>query len=89
MNLGDELYPLDGLLFYHRKALYTFGYTPLVTWLKPYMLSEKLGISVPSSFEKKPDSYIDFEHHMQRINSKKNQDTTETVTNSVSFPVVI
>ncbi|XP_071642215.1 snurportin-1-like [Temnothorax longispinosus] len=77
MNLKDELHPLDGFLFYHNKALYTFGSTPLVTWLKPYMLPEVLGIFVPSPLDEKPDDYINFEHHMQKIKAKKNQDTTK------------
>lgn len=34
---------VDGLLFYHKKTAYTLGTTPLVTWLKPSMLDEKLG----------------------------------------------
>ncbi|XP_011638087.1 snurportin-1 [Pogonomyrmex barbatus] len=72
-NLDNELYPLDGFLFYHRKALYSFGNTPLVTWLKPFMLSEALGISVSPSFNKKPDDYINFEDHIQKINKKNNK----------------
>lgn len=87
-NLDDELHPLDGFLFYHRRALYTFGHTPLVTWLKPFMLSEVLGIPVPSPFDEKPDDYINFEHHIQKIKIKKNQDTTKIVTNSVSFHII-
>lgn len=81
----DELYPLDGLLFYHRKALYSFGCTPLVTWLKPFMLPEVLGISVPSPLDEKPENYISFEDYMQNIKTKKTQYTNKVVANSVSF----
>ncbi|XP_012055810.1 PREDICTED: snurportin-1 [Atta cephalotes] len=86
-NLDNE--PLDGLLFYHRQALYTYGLTPLVTWLKPFMLSEVLGISV-SSFEK-PDDYISFEHHIQKIKAKKNRqdDITKSDTNSMEIEGVV
>lgn len=88
-NLDNELHPLDGLLFYHRKALYSFGCTPLVTWLKPFMLSEVLGISVPSPLDEKPDSYVSFEDHTQNVKTKKDQDTKKIVTDSVSFCIAI
>ncbi|XP_012527703.1 snurportin-1 [Monomorium pharaonis] len=89
-NLDGELHPLDGFLFYHRNALYTYGYTPLVTWLKPFMLSEVLGISVPAPLDEKPDDYISFEHHVQKhkIKTKKN-DKTEFVTNAMEIEGVI
>jgi len=38
-----DIEKVDGLLFYHRKTAYTLGSTPLVTWLKPDMLDDKLG----------------------------------------------
>ncbi|KAG5328560.1 SPN1 protein, partial [Acromyrmex charruanus] len=88
-NFNNEQ-SLDGFLFYHRQALYTYGLTPLVTWLKPFMLSEVLGISIPS-FDEKPDDYISFEHHIQKIKTKKNlQDNIiKSDTNSVSSWSVI
>lgn len=33
-------YEVDGLLFYHQDVLYKPGATPLVGWLKPYMIPE-------------------------------------------------
>lgn len=46
---------LDGLLFYHKKAHYHEGVSPLVGWLKPYMVPEILGIAVsPHYLEKQP-----------------------------------
>uniref|UniRef100_A0A0C9RCR2 Snurportin-1 n=1 Tax=Fopius arisanus TaxID=64838 RepID=A0A0C9RCR2_9HYME len=59
--------PLDGFLFYHREGYYMHGFTPLVTWLKPYMLPEVLGISVPPSMDEKPEGYVDF---MQYISAR-------------------
>jgi len=38
---------VDGLLFYHRQTHYTPGTTPLVGWLRPYMVTDILGIEVP------------------------------------------
>lgn len=39
---------MDGLLFYHRQTHYTPGSTPLVGWLRPYMVTDILGIEVPA-----------------------------------------
>ncbi|GAB1864383.1 Snurportin-1 [Camponotus japonicus] len=76
-QLDVELKSIDGFLFYHRNAHYYFGCTPLVTWLKSFMLPEVLGIFVPSPFDEKPDNYINFEHYMQqnkkRTIEKKNK----------------
>jgi len=41
---------VDGLLFFHKRTHYTCGRTPLVGWLKPYMLPEILGVSVPDAY---------------------------------------
>lgn len=38
---------MDGLLFYHRQTHYTPGTTPLVGWLRPYMVWDILGLEVP------------------------------------------
>lgn len=38
---------VDGLLFYHRQTHYTPGTTPLVGWLRPYMVWDILGLEVP------------------------------------------
>lgn len=48
--------PLDGLLFYHKQGIYIPSVNPLVCWLKPHMLPEKLGVSVPEVYQnKKPE----------------------------------
>ncbi|XP_033211824.1 snurportin-1 [Belonocnema kinseyi] len=73
--------PLDGILFYHRQAHYTHGRTPLVTWLKPFMLPEVLGISVPSSMDEKPNGYIDMRHFVNRNKTKKIMDDLMESTN--------
>ncbi|KYN33260.1 Snurportin-1 [Trachymyrmex septentrionalis] len=86
----DNKQSLDGLLFYHRQALYTYGLTPLVTWLKPFMLSEVLGISIPS-FDEKPDNYISFEDHVQKVKAKKNRqdNTTKSDTDFMEIEGVV
>jgi len=40
-------FQVDGFLFYHKRTHYTPGRTPLVGWLKPYMIPPILGISLP------------------------------------------
>ncbi|KAF7630002.1 IBB domain-containing protein [Meloidogyne graminicola] len=40
-------FQLDGLLFYFNSAIYIPEQTPLVGWLKPWMLPELLGIKIP------------------------------------------
>ncbi|MEQ2202703.1 hypothetical protein XENOCAPTIV_012829, partial [Xenoophorus captivus] len=39
---------VDGLLFYHRQTHYTPGSTPLVGWLRPYMVTDILSMEVPA-----------------------------------------
>lgn len=70
---------LDGLLFYHREGHYTRGRTPLVTWLKPYMLSEVLGIFVPEEMNKnKPNDYIDAQHFFATKGRRKKRNENES-----------
>ena len=40
------IFQVDGLLFFHREALYISGVTPLILWLKTNMLSDMLGVKV-------------------------------------------
>ena len=63
----SEILTLDGVLFYHKEGYYKKGRTPLVTWLKTYMLPEVFGMNVPESCDKKPDDYIDFNDHIQKV----------------------
>lgn len=56
---------VDGLLFYHRQTHYTPGSTPLVGWLRPYMVSDILGIEVPEGPLTTKPQYAS--HQMQQI----------------------
>ncbi|GFS55354.1 snurportin-1 [Trichonephila inaurata madagascariensis] len=76
---------LDGLLFYHKKTHYTPGSTPLVGWLKGYMVPEMLGIEVPPSLEaEKPHSYVSIEQHIPEAFAKhaKRKEEEEKVMHS-------
>ena len=78
-----SLFQLDGLLFYHKQTCYTFGSTPLVLWLKAYMLPEILGVPVPDQLmAQKPPSYSDFDSHVTEVQQRKDQQNQDTITNS-------
>jgi len=49
---------LDGILFYHKRLNYMPGHTPLVSWLKGYMVPEMLNIPVGDGLmAQKPVNY--------------------------------
>jgi len=49
---------LDGLLIYHREVHYMPGKTPLVGWIKGYMVPELMGIDVDDVLmEQRPADY--------------------------------
>lgn len=64
--LWDDNCPeLDGFLFYHKEASYTFGTTPLVGWLFAFMVPEVLDFPVNSEYMKqKPEGYT---HYLRYI----------------------
>ncbi|XP_060066371.1 uncharacterized protein LOC132546666 [Ylistrum balloti] len=65
-------FEIDGVLFFHKKTHYTFGSTPLVVWLKPYMLPEILNIQVIDKImENRPDSYTNYAAHMSVVAAEK------------------
>ncbi|XP_069758909.1 snurportin-1 isoform X2 [Narcine bancroftii] len=64
--------PVDGLLFYHNQTHYTPGSTPLVGWLKPYMVADILGLPVPDSPLTSKPEYANSQM-MQIIEQKKNK----------------
>jgi snurportin-1 len=45
-NFEFDPSPLDGILFYHKRVHYLPGVTPLVGWLKGYMMPEMLNVQV-------------------------------------------
>ena len=49
---SDWLPAEDGYLFYHPLGFYESGYSPLVCWLKPFMLEEILQRTTPFAGEK-------------------------------------
>ncbi|KAJ8417047.1 hypothetical protein AAFF_G00282740 [Aldrovandia affinis] len=64
---------VDGLLFYHRKTHYTPGSTPLVGWLRPYMVTDILGIQVADCPLTAKPAYAG--HQLQQILEHKKSST--------------
>jgi snurportin-1 len=65
----------DGYLFYHSLGFYESGYSPLVCWLKPFMIEEILGIQLSYPIIK-PNEYTTaqaymFEEQSNRKSPKK------------------
>jgi len=61
---------LDGLLFYHNMLHYMPGHTPLVGWLKAYMVPEILGIEVSNKIDsQKPIDYVTMSEHITEFES--------------------
>jgi snurportin-1 len=46
----DLDYDLDGILFYHKHVHYLPGHTPLVGWLKAYMVPDMFGVPVHEKY---------------------------------------
>jgi len=58
---------LDGLLIYHREVHYMPGKTPLVGWLKGYMVPELMGIQVcPELLEQTPSDYSGMKTYLRK-----------------------
>jgi len=58
---------LDGLLIYHREVHYMPGKTPLVGWLKGYMVPELMGIQVcPELLEQAPPDYTGMKTYLKK-----------------------
>jgi len=58
---------LDGLLFYHRNVHYMPGKTPLVAWLKGYMVPELLNIQVSDELiEQTPTDYPGMKTYLKK-----------------------
>lgn len=80
---------IDGLLFYHKEGYYTPGSTPLVLWLKPYMVNEMLGEDVhvadgyhharPAAYTNMYDFISNYEEARKRKPKKRKQKYGESM----------
>ncbi len=65
-------FEVDGLLFYHKEAHYMPGHSPLVLWLKAYMLPEILSIAIPDWIQSKvPGDYKGYRNAINKSNTKQ------------------
>lgn len=79
---ADNFPKVDGILFFHKDSLYTGGKSPLVTWLKPFMVPHILGITVAEPyFLEKPLNYP--EKPLSDVDSKQMETETSKVDENV------
>ncbi|CAF3832781.1 unnamed protein product [Rotaria sp. Silwood1] len=73
-NKQDLIEAEDGYLFYHPLGFYESGYSPLVCWLKPFMIEEILGIKLSYPINK-PNGYTTAQAYMleEQSNRKERQ----------------
>lgn len=68
------------MLFYHKETHYTSGSTPLVGWLKTYMLPEILGVPVPQKIaESTPSDYLNAKQAISIDKSRSSTSTTSSI----------
>lgn len=66
---------LDGLVFFHKHGHYHQGVTPLVGWLKAYMVPEILGIPIaPEHLGVQPPKHQDGLKDKLRANQSKTRE---------------
>jgi hypothetical protein len=72
----------DGYLFYHPLGFYESGYSPLVCWLKPFMIEEILGIKLSYPIDK-PIGYTSAQAFMfeEQSNRKEQQQQFDSKSN--------
>ncbi|CAI5440805.1 unnamed protein product [Caenorhabditis angaria] len=61
---------LDGLLFYHNSVIYEAGQSPLVGWLKPWMLPEILNVPVCELYQEKGKKYESSREYIDKFNKR-------------------
>ncbi|EFA00641.1 Snurportin-1-like Protein [Tribolium castaneum] len=76
---GVEL-SLDGVLFYHKEGHYVFGDSPLVWWLRTFMLPELLNIDVPPlHLRNKPDDYESIQQYSSKKKKKSKKESSDSM----------
>ena len=72
----------DGYLFYHKEGLYVEETTPLVCWLKPYMIAEVLKIPVSGEFMRaRPTGYTGLPDLVASMEEKRPKKTARLLRN--------
>lgn len=72
LEIDENRYYYDGIVFYHKESHYFFGKTPLVGWLASYMLTEVLHIDVSEEhLVKMPEGYKSAFDYIQNLKTIK------------------
>ncbi|XP_055333273.1 snurportin-1-like [Paramacrobiotus metropolitanus] len=71
LQRSPSSFTVDGMMFCHKDGCYFPGTTPLVCWLKPFMIPEILGIPVPDvMMQGMPEGYRNLSEHLLALNEK-------------------
>ena len=71
-DLSFKPLPLDGLLFYSKLVHYLPGSTPLVGWLKGYMVPEMLNIEVSQELmDQRPNAYASMKNYIKEYDEER------------------
>ena len=71
-DLSFNPLPLDGLLFYCKEVQYLPGSTPLVGWLKGYMVPEMLNIQVSQVLmDQRPNAYASMRNYIKEYDEDR------------------
>ncbi|KAJ3660664.1 hypothetical protein Zmor_005103 [Zophobas morio] len=85
--VNDTKVPFDGILFYHREGHYVFGRSPLVGWLKTFMIPEILHIDVDSSHLcSKPEDYQSIQQYLASKKKRKEEIPDSVIPYMYTFP---
>lgn len=81
---------IDGVLFYHKEGHYVFGNSPLVGWLRTFMLPEMLNIDVPSiHLQNKPEDYESLQEYLNSLKKKKKSKSESSVSVSLDISLYV
>ncbi|KAF6198689.1 hypothetical protein GE061_008441, partial [Apolygus lucorum] len=73
----DNVPQVDGILFYQKESLYTGGKSPLVTWLKPFMVRDILNIRIHENYLK--EIPIDYASKVSKMETESAVDEAKPV----------
>lgn len=74
---APQMAAADGLLFYHRRAHYRPRVTPLVLWLKPFMLPETVGVGLTPAQLGAPEDYTNMADYIAAFEARRKNRNTE------------
>lgn len=78
---------LDGYFYYHKEGSYTFGESPLVLWLFPFMVEELMPAYKvhPHYNTLKPESYSNYTQFIMDFNEQRKKKTRRSKNSTMDF----